>query len=89
MGAASQNRFFGREFQSVLPILQSNALKILAQVSTESITPRINSLAKKKKKKKLYTMELNREMKLKFFVYVRRKISGNYYDKTSREGEEK
>lgn len=50
MGAASQNRFFGREFQSVLPILQSNALKILAQVSTESITPRINSLARKKKK---------------------------------------
>lgn len=87
MGAASQNRFFGREFQSVLPILQSNALKILAQVSTESITPRINSLARKKKK--LYTMELNREMKLKFFVYVRRKISGNYYDKTWREGEEK
>lgn len=53
MGAASQNRFFGREFQSVLPILQNNALKILAQVSTESITPRINSLAKKKKKKKI------------------------------------
>ena len=50
MGAASQNRFFGREFQSVLPILQNNALKILAQVSTESITPRKNSLARKKKK---------------------------------------
>lgn len=37
----------------------------------ESITttPRINSLGKK-----LHSMELNREMKLKFFVYIRRNI---------------